>query len=387
MSESQKLKVGLVYDDSLDGNEGVAQYVKTVGAWLSSQGHEIRYLVGQTKIKDWHGGAIYSLATNKQVVFNGNRVSIPLPANKTRIKLILAEENFDLLHVMVPYSPALAARVINLAPENTAIVGTFHIYPSGFLSKAGSRVLRLFLARSLKKFLTIVSVSPAAADFAKKAYGLSTPIIPNVIYLSAFTSVRQTRKNKLTVLFLGRLVKRKGCRELILAFAELVKNLPQAELLIAGDGPDRQALEKLAEQLGLGKKIKFLGYINETDKPKLLAECDMACFPSLYGESFGIVLIEAMAACPGPVVGGDNEGYRTVLGNQAVLLIDPHKTRLFANRLEELLTDEPLRKRVSDWQQAEVKQYDVEVVGRDIFNVYKMAIARQTKKSHNNHHE
>jgi len=105
MSEKPKLKIGLVFDDSLDSSDGVAQYVKDLGGWLSGQGHEVSYLVGETKLTEWRGGKVYSLSKNQAVYFNGNRLSVPLPANSRRIRELLNAKNFDIMHVMVPYSP------------------------------------------------------------------------------------------------------------------------------------------------------------------------------------------------------------------------------------------------------------------------------------------
>src|SRR5581483_312331 len=98
------------------------------------------------------------------------------------------------------------------------------------------------------------------------------------------------------IVFLGRLVERKGVKYLIKAFNLLERNLPDAHLVIAGDGPQRPALEALVKEYNLQAKVSFLGYIEEEDKPSILASAAVACFPSLYGESFGIVLAEAMAA-------------------------------------------------------------------------------------------
>ncbi len=381
-----KLSVGFLFDDTLDSNDGVAQYVKTLGAWLSRQGHEVCYLVGETTLDEWAGGKVYSLAANRPVTFNGNRLSIPMPADKKRIQGVLNQRPLDILHVMLPYSPFMAQRVINLTSIKTAIVGTFHIYPSGVLSTFGARLLKLALRRSLARFSEVVSVSSAAAKFAKQSFGFNTPVVPNTVDLSTYSNVEEKPKPGYRIVFLGRLVKRKGARQLLEAFALLSKSLPQASLVITGDGPQRRDLENFVKRSGLKEKVQFLGYIEESQKPRLLASADLACFPSLYGESFGIVLLEAMAA-GSIVLGGDNPGYRSVLGKQPVLLINPQSSRLFASRLEELLVDQSLRRDILEWQNNEIKQYDIEVVGQRILNTYKAAIARQIKKSHNKRYE
>jgi len=387
MKNGQRLKVALVFDDTLDSNDGVAQYVKTLGAWLSAQGHDVSYLVGETKLADWSGGKVYSLSKNIKVRFNGNKLSVPLPASRRRIKRLLREEKFDVLHIMAPYSPFMASRVIKAASPKTAIVGTFHIFPSSRLSVLGSRILYLVLRPSLKRFGKIVSVSPAAAQFARDAYHIESQVVPNAVEIKRFLSKPKFDSRIKKIVFLGRLVERKGASQLVDAFALLLKSDPEARLVIAGDGPKRAALEAKVSKLGIGKQVEFLGYIDEIAKPQLLAEADIACFPSLYGESFGIVLIEAMAAGSRVILAGDNPGYRSVLGQQPELLIDPSQTTRFAERLHLLLSDQDKIARLHEWQQASVPQYDIGIVGTRLVSIYNGQIARLAKKSNNKAHE
>ena len=107
----KKLSIAFLYDDTLDSNDGVSQYVKTLGVWLSRQGHKVSYLTGQTKMAEWQGGQVFSLAKNIKVKFNANRLSIPLPAPKSKINSALSN-NFDVVHVQMPFSPFMAGRVI-----------------------------------------------------------------------------------------------------------------------------------------------------------------------------------------------------------------------------------------------------------------------------------
>lgn len=387
MSQSEKvLSVGLVFDDTLDSNDGVAQYVKALGAWLSSHGHKVSYLVGETKLTEWSGGKVYSLSKNQTVIFNGNKLSMPLPGNGRQVKNFMASHHFDVLHVMVPYSPFMARKVTMAASPQTAIVGTFHIFPSGKASVWGSKLLRIWLRRSLKRFNQIVSVSQASADFAQSSYSIKSYVVPNAVDTRAFKPKEKLARRLDEIVFLGRLVKRKGVAELIDAFQLLIRTNPDTHLVIAGDGPQRRQLEDKVSKMGLSSKVKFLGYVDEEDKPRLLSNAAVACFPSLYGEAFGIVLVEAMASGAATVLGGDNPGYRSVLGAQPSLLVDPRDTELFAKRLEELLNDKVLQKRAYEWQQETVKQYDVDVVGEQILSMYEMAIARLDKTSHNNRH-
>jgi phosphatidylinositol alpha-mannosyltransferase len=381
----KKLKVGFVFDDTLDSYDGVAQQVKIFGAWLTAEGHEVRYLVGQTRMPEWAGGKVYSLARNQRVTFNGNVARIPLPANKKRIQEVLEDEQFDVLHVQVPYSPFLAQRIINAADKKVAIVGTFHVAPGGILSSWGGHGLRLMYGRSLKKFDQIVSVSTAAAQYAKDAFGLQTEVLPNVIEVEKFQQANKRinikRSNK--ILFFGRLVKRKGAKEMIKAFSVLHKYDTSAKLIVAGDGPERKSLEDLANDLKLQDHVKFLGFVEEKDKAKLMNSAYIACFPSTGGESFGIVLLEAIAAGAQVVIGGDNPGYKTVLGERPQLLFDPKNPLTFAGKLSELLDNKEIAKDLHAWEQEEVKKYDVNIVGPELQKIYQSAIAKRTAKRHN----
>lgn len=385
MKKGQKnLSIGFCYDDSLDRADGVSQYVKTVGAWLSDQGHEIHYLVGESKIKTWHGAPVYSLAKNLRVAFAGNRLSMPLVPKLGQIKKIIERTDLDILHVQVPYSPLMAQIIINCTRPETALVGTFHIYPANGAGHIGSKLLKTVYGRSFRRIDKLLSVSSAAQAFAKSAFGAESTILPNMVNLSLFNqSSNNKHPNGKHIVFLGRLVKRKGPKQLLEAFSELARKVPDARLTIAGDGPMRSELQAYVKLKKIDKKITFLGFVSEQDKPKILASADIACFPSLFGESFGIVLIEAMAASAGVVIGGNNPGYTSVLGARPEVLFDPANGQELAGKLEEFLNNRQLFDDVHAWQAQHVKNYDVQVVGPKLVKIYNEAIAKARRKVDN----
>lgn len=380
--KSGKLSVGLVFDDSLDSSDGVAQYVKTLGAWLSGQGHDVTYIVGQSTAKSWSGAKVISASVNLRIRWGGNRLSMPVWPNRRLIKRLIAEKNFDLLHIQVPYSPLMSQYLINRAPVKTAVIGSFHVYPANPRAVRGSKLLKAVYRRSLKRFDKMLAVSPAAAEFAQDGFGLKTDISPNVIDLGRFKNSTKKGDGR-RIVFLGRLVERKGCLELLKAFSRLAERMSDVELVIGGDGPLRSRLESFVSEHGLDERVSFLGYIDEASKPGLLGGADIACFPSLYGESFGIVLIEAMAAGAGIVLGGDNPGYRTVLDGQPLALIDPKDTAAFAERLELLLLNKSDAAKLHAWQRQTVKQYDINLVGPRLVQIYRQRIAERSKKGNN----
>jgi len=354
---------------------------------LSRAGHKVTYLTGETKLDGWAGGRVFSMSKNINIMFNGNKLTIPAYSRSADIKQRLAAERFDVLHVMTPYSPIMSQRVINRAPQSIAIVGTFHVYPRGLASRAGARLLRAVYGRSLNRLMTMISVSRPAADFCRQSLGVASEIIPNPLDFTPYKQTSAALSEDKRIVFLGRLVKRKGAEELLKAFAIVSVADPEARLIIAGDGPQRQKLQRMAKELNINHKTTFLGRIEESEKPALLASAAVACFPSLYGESFGIVLVEAMAAGATTILAGDNPGYRSVLGEQPLCLVDPRDTLTFVERLQQLLNDRSSSHKISKWQRQAVKQYDVEVVGPQVLSVYRSAIARLAKNSHNKRYE
>ncbi|MGH7239057.1 MAG: glycosyltransferase family 4 protein, partial [Candidatus Saccharimonadales bacterium] len=365
----------------------VQQYVLTLGNWLSSRGHDVHYLAGETRERDLAN--LHSLSRNVAVRYNHNSMSTPLPANRQKTKSLLNKRKFDLLHVMMPYSPLLAGRIIDQAPESTAIVGTFHILPYSKAVWLGMLLVATWENRGLNKFDKILSVSPAAQVFAKAVFKLESEVVPNFVTINRFARARQSYKkeDKLTILFLGRLVPRKGCLTLLRAVKQLLlsKNLPKFEVVICGAGPLLTSLMKYAKINGLSKIVKFVGYVPEEEKPARLASADIAVFPSSGGESFGIVLIEAMASGKSVVLAGRNPGYESVLGGQPELLFDASDVDELAKKLEHYILDANLRKEHADWCRHRAIEFDVDRVGPSIERIYKQ-VADSKKVQHNLSH-
>lgn len=380
MAQQSKLKVGLVLDTSLDATDGVPQYVTEVGEWLRGQGHDVYYLVGETSRNDL--SSIHSLSRNINVRFNGNRTNIPLPASSRKIKQLVQSEKFDILHVQTPHHPLMAQRVLLAASPNTGVVGSFHILPYGFMSRWGNKLLGWWLRPSLKRIDEMVAVSPAARDFCRQSFGVEAEVVPNAISYARFSEAKPLQKyqdKKLNILFLGRLVRRKGCQVLLQAIAEL-SNTPQLRefrVIICGRGPLLKELEAFVEANGLREVVEFAGFISEEEKPRYYASADIAVFPSSGGESFGIVLIEAMASGKATVLAGDNPGYRSVMSPQADLLFDPKNPRQLAHKLELYLKDAKLRKKMAAWGSGHSKQFDINVVGRKLLDVYGEALRKR----------
>jgi phosphatidylinositol alpha-mannosyltransferase len=371
-----KLKIGFVFDDSLDKSDGVQQYILALGEWMRAEGHDVHYLVGQTTRTDIQG--IHSLSRNLNVIFNGNRLSVPLPTSKTKLKKFINDQNFDVLHVQMPFSPFLAGRLISAADvSKTVIIGTFHILSYGQLVTLSTKLLEIWSRRTLKRFNEIVSVSSVAASFAKQTFRIDSTVLPNVIDYQRFASAAPMHKydDKLNILFLGRLVHRKGCQVLLEAI-NLIKDdttLPEFRVLICGKGPLANKLQRYSISHGLGSIVEFVGYVSEDDKAGYYKSSDIAVFPSRGGESFGIVLLEAMAS-GSAVMAGDNPGYRSVMEDKPELIFDPNDTHSLAEKLRNYLLDDNLRQQVAWWGQDYSINFDIPKVGWQLLDKYNQAL-------------
>ncbi|HUC90093.1 MAG TPA: glycosyltransferase family 4 protein [Patescibacteria group bacterium] len=378
----RKLKIGLVFDDSLDKPDGVQQFVLTLGGWLASRGHDVHYLVGQTKRSDLPN--IHSLSRNINVRFNKNRMAMPLPARSKVLKELLDHEKFDVLHVQVPYSPMLAGKIIDAAGKFTAVIGTFHVAPHSGLVTAGSRALRVWVRKSIKRFDAMTATSVPAQAFAKRAFRINSDVVALPLRLQPFFKAETYSRYKDTqnVVFLGRLVERKGCQYLIKAVAQLHEHglWPEdARLIICGKGPLEPKLKQLVKEKHLDGFTEFAGFITEESKPRYLASADIAVYPSTGGESFGIVLLEAMAACRGLVLAGDNPGYASVMSPRPNSLFDPHDTDLFAKKIFQGLTDKSERAKAQKWQRDYVVQFDASTIGRHFVDIYEQALHKRSQ--------
>jgi phosphatidyl-myo-inositol alpha-mannosyltransferase len=370
------MKIGLVCPYNIFRGGGVQECVHALQEGLKRRGHDViiitptprdcpdetppdvLFLGGSTDVKSFH--------TTAQVSFT---------ANTEAVEQALDEHKFDILHFHEPWVPMMSRQL--LSRSTSLNMATFHAkLPDTVMSRTIEKVVTPYTRSVLKYLDELTAVSDAAAAYVKELTDEPIDIVPNGIDLKKYQSVaRKSSPGKKTVLFIGRLEKRKGVKYLLKAYQLLEERLPEVRLVIAGDGPDRQKLEQQAAQLGLNH-VEFAGYVSEERKLKLLSEADLFCSPALYGESFGIVLLEAMA-CGLPLVAGDNPGYSAVMqGRGRLSLVNPKYSDEFARRLETFLVDEELRDIWLQWARQHVIQYDYDNVIDQYEKLYQQLLRR-----------
>jgi phosphatidylinositol alpha-mannosyltransferase len=267
----------------------------------------------------------------------------------------LARQGIDVLHVHTPWTPFMPWQALRaLAPLARTRVATFHDTPPPSWSGALQRALYTVLSRRLSHRLdAMIAVSASVERHLRGRAGCARYRLPACINLSPYARVARQAKDERTVLFVGRLEPRKG----ILLLIEALARVPGARLIVCGDGPERAAAEGLAREKGVG--ARFTGALDDEAKLALYGEADLFCAPSPYGESYGLVLAEAMAAGL-PVVAAANDGYRAVLdGDGAAGLCAAGSAPALAEKINEVLASAELRERLSAWGRREAVRADV----------------------------
>ncbi|MBF6621552.1 MAG: glycosyltransferase family 4 protein [Patulibacter sp.] len=378
---SRCLRIGLVYDDTIDRFGGIGLYVTTLGRALVRRGHHVEYLLGTSSQRAVDGSPVRSLARNVEVRFNGNLLSMPAWSPTSALRKTLTTGRFDVLHVQVPYSPLMAGRLIRACDDRCAVVGTHHVASSRFAPRIGARLLRTLCASTDERFDRMLAVSQTAREFAMTWSNLGVDeVVPNLLdvaHLRGQAALKCTLPAA-ELVFVGRLVPRKGVADLLRALHVMREISPTSppRVAIVGDGPLRARLERLTLSLNLNGSVTFHGAIGDAEKASLLSRAQIACFPSLFGESFGVVVLEALASGSEAVLAGDNPGYRELLADPAAL-VDPTDPYEFARRLVGLLADAPGRRSLGSRQRDLLLACSVDSVTDQIERAYSIALARR----------
>jgi phosphatidylinositol alpha-mannosyltransferase len=271
---------------------------------------------------------------------------------------------------MVPIVP-WAALLIARCP----IVATFHVH-----REHGHRwypFARPILAPLMGRISRRIAVSESARRTVARHFPGTYDVVPNGIDVGAFAAPkprpRECEPGALTVLYVGRLEPRKGVDVLIQAMPIVRAQVGNARLVIVGDGPDRDALASLARTVNAG--ATFAGRVEDAALPGYMQAADILCSPALGGESFGIVLLEAMA-CATPVVASRIEGYVELLGcSDCAVLVPPRDHDALARALSALLADNERRRTLAERGVAKVREYDWSAVAARLEGIYESARA------------
>ncbi len=368
------MKIGLVCPYTITKHGGVLEVVLALKAGFEERGHTVKIITPKPRKHD--GSDI------PDVIFAGTSTDFHSPMSTTtqvssthdneEIDEMLAREQFDVLHFHEPWMPLLSRQL--LTRSNAVNIATFHSkLPETMVSRTVIKAVTPYLKSVMKYLHVLTAVSDSGAEYAAGLTDKPITIIPNGIDLTKYHKATKKKPKEKTILFIGRLERRKGVKHLLEAFKLFSQDNPDVKLIIAGDGPDREKLELLADDLKL-RNVEFLGFVSEDLKTQLLQDATLFCSPALFGESFGIVLLEAMAT--GTVcIAGHNSGYTDVMqGFGAVSIINPQDSVEFARRLELLMYEEDLRNMWQTWAQDYVKQFSYPRIVDEYEELYEEAL-------------
>ncbi|MGE5618033.1 MAG: glycosyltransferase family 4 protein [Sphingomonadaceae bacterium] len=376
------MKIALVspYDYPYPG--GVTEHIVHLAAEFRARGHEVHIIAPQSEpMRAQVGEIVHPVGSVVPVPANGSVARISLSLRLSRqVKEILEAEQFDVIHLHEPLLPALPITV--LRHSHSVNVGTFHAFAqSNYAYFYGKPILRYFVRRLHGR----IAVSPPARDFVADYFPGEYEIIPNGIDFDKFAVPAEPlpafREGGPNILFVGRLEKRKGLKYLLRAMSGVWSHFPEARLIVVGSGPLLEDYKHLVESHRL-QNVVFTGFVSSEDLPRYYRSCDVFCAPSTGQESFGIVLLEAMASGK-PLVASDIPGYRFVVNHGVEgLLVPPKDEQALALSLVRLLSDGELRARMGQagLKRAEEFSWD-KVAGRVLAFYEKASLARSLAKA------
>lgn len=362
------MRIGMVCPYSFDVHGGVQAHVLQLAEVFLAGGHQVSVLApasadASTRLPDF----VVSGGRAVPIPYNGSVARLRFgPATHRKVKRWLQQGEFDVLHLHEPNAPSVSMLALMIAEG--PIVATFHTSTTKSLTLS---VFQGMLRPLNEKIVGRIAVSDLARRWQMEALGSDAVEIPNGVPVSEFASAPLLEgypRPGRSVLFLGRFDEpRKGMAVLLAALPRLVAEFPDVEVLVVGRGDEQE----LAEQAGAcAANLRFLGAVDDATKASALRSADVYCAPNTGGESFGIVLVEAMAAGTA-VVASDLDAFRRVLNDgEAGRLVPVDDPDALATSLIELLGDDRARQRYVAAASAAVQRYDWSVVAGEIMRVY-----------------
>jgi phosphatidylinositol alpha-mannosyltransferase len=378
------MKIALVspYDFAYPG--GVCNHISCLEQQFTRLGHEVKIIAPASKAVSTLGDRLIPVGSPRPVPVSGSIARITLsPWLSSRIKRVLDRENFDITHLHEPLMPMLCTTVLRLS--NVPNVGTFHASGGKPWYSFGTPMGKLLLKKWVRKLDGKIAVSEPALNYVSQHFPGDYTIIPNGVDSKHFSPdvppIEEFNDGKLNILFIGRLEKRKGLDYLLEAYRQIKPEIPDSRLIVVGPGNRlRNRYQKRVARRDL-KDVVFIGYASYRDLPRYYRTADIVCCPATGRESFGIVLLEAMAVGK-PIIATDIQGYNSVLAHGTEgLLVPPKNAAKIAEALTSLMADEPLRRQMGTNGRLKAVNYDWEQVAQRILDYYLTVLNRPPRSN------
>ena len=368
------MKIGLVTPYVYPVPGGVNEHVRFLYENLRLRGHDVRIITSSHGLQRSSEGDVIRIGKGFSMPTNGSVGTITVsPRYVSQVKRVLERERFDVLHFHEPFVPFLS--LVVLGQSTSVNIATFHAY-AGFSPayELGSKMLPHYAAKLHGR----IAVSAAARHFVDRFFPGDYKVIPNGVNVGRYqraVPISRWLDGTPNLLFVGRLEDRKGLPHLLKAFRLIRKSGLEARLLVVGSGPQERESRRYVMTRGL-QNVEFLGRVSDSEKAQLFKTADVFVSPATGRESFGIVLLEAMAA-GAPIVCSDIHGYKGVVqrGRQAIL-VPPNDAKALAAGITELLVDPALRARLGASGQERAQQFSWERVTAKVDDYYGFVIRR-----------
>lgn len=368
------MKIALVspYDFAYPG--GVANHIFALERQFTRMGHEVKVIAPASRTVSAFGDRFIPIGKPRAIPASGSitRITISLRL-ASRIKAVLEKENFDIIHLHEPFMPMLCTAVLRFS--NTANVGTFHAFDGSPGYNFGRPISTIILRRRLRKLHGKIAVSKSAMEFAGKYVPGYYNVIPNGVDLEHFSPdvspIDRFCDGKINILFVGRLEKRKGLGYLLKAYQRVKEEITNSRLIIVGPGIRlRRKYEKQVRRSEL-EDVIFTGHVDYDELPRYYKTADIFCAPATGRESFGMILLEAMAVGK-PIVASNVGGYASIVAHGVDgLLVPPKDDKELARALVSLMIDEPLRQRMGAMGKRKAQDYTWERIAKEILDYYR----------------
>lgn len=354
------LRIGIVSPYSLTVPGGVQQQVLGLARSLRAKGHEVRVLGPCDGPPP--DAFVTPLGNSLPTAVNGSIAPLAPDASAAlRTIRALNDEAFDVVHVHEPLvpGPSLTALLVKMAP----VVATFHSAGESAAYRTFSRQLKWVASRIDIR----VAVSKDAVELAQRYIGGDYEVLFNGIELGDYSSPSATPREN-AIFFIGRHEERKGLSILLEALSKLP---PDVRLWIASDGPQTAELKT---RFASDTRIEWLGRISDSEKISRMGRASVFCAPSLHGESFGVVLLEAMAAGT-PVVASNLDGYRNVAtDDETALLVETGNVASLASALVRVLVDPRLAARLTANGREHAQRFSMDALADRYIEMYERAL-------------
>jgi len=397
---SKKLRIGLISFHSFFQPGGVKRHILGLQKEFKKRGIYSKIIAPRRKKQEFYGKDVILLGTSFPLPFSGSQSDFCINFNPLAIERVLKKEKFDVLHLHNFGFPSVWQI---LERSDVLNVLTFHANIEGSEFLKNFPIFLYLLNKIVQwKIDGVIGVAPLSLEVFKGFKGPKV-VIPNGIDLEEFNpqgpKIKKFSDGKINILFLGRIEERKGLIYLLKAFKILEKNFSNTELpsiikergkkktksssplrlIVVGEGPLKTDLQNWVEKNKL-KNVVFEGGTKEKGVPSYYKTCDIFVSPAIYGESFGIVLVEAMA-CGKPVVAFANEGYKEVLekGKGGRFLVKPKDYKTLAKKIEILIKNKELRKEMGEWGRIEAKKYSWPKITDQVLDFYELCRKKKQK--------